>query len=110
MFRGGRGGLLTPTVSPWILELNKLENRRNHGFGCRLMASVKSWLGRARGVNQPRTNLKKMREVLHAGLRLAAEVPQVEQLRMDIRRREWEENGKKVLFVRPKALLLSPED
>lgn len=60
------------------------------------MASVKSWLGRARGVNQPRTNLKKMREVLQAGLRLAAEVPQVEQLRMDIRRREWEENGKKV--------------
>ena len=30
---------------------------------CRLMASVKAWLGRARGVSQPRTALKKMREV-----------------------------------------------
>lgn len=34
-------------------------------------------------------------QVLHTGLRLGCEVPQVEALRLEIRRREWEEQAKK---------------
>jgi hypothetical protein len=40
-----------------------------------------------------------MREVLHAGLRLGVEVPQVDELRLEIRRREWEELARKVCSV-----------
>lgn len=37
-----------------------------------------------------------LRELLHAGLRLPVGVPEVEELRQDIRRREWLEAAKKV--------------
>ena len=60
------------------------------------MNSARAWLNRARGVMQARTPLKKMRDALHAGLRLAVALPEVEELRIDIRRREWEESGKRV--------------
>ncbi len=63
---------------------------------CRLMASARSWLNRARGVRQARTPLKKMREVLHSGQRLGTNLREVEDLRADIRRREWEEAAKRV--------------
>ena len=63
---------------------------------CRLMASARSWLNRARGVRQARTPLKKMREVLHSGQRLGTNLAEVEDLRSDIRRREWEESAKRV--------------
>lgn len=49
------------------------------------------------GVSLQRVPLKKMREVLHAGQRLGVDIPQVEQLRLDIRRREWEDQAKKVI-------------
>ena len=63
---------------------------------CRLMASARSWLNRARGIRQARTPLKKMREVLHSGQRLGTNLAEVEDLRADIRRREWEESAKRV--------------
>ena len=47
-------------------------------------------------VSRQRVPLKKMREVLHAGQRLGVDIPEVEQLRLDIRRREWEDQAKKV--------------
>jgi len=37
--------------------------------------------------------------VLHLGLRMPVEVPQVESLRAEIRRREWEETAKKVVHA-----------
>lgn len=61
------------------------------------MNSARAWLNRARGLTQVRTPLKKMRDTLHAGLRLGTTLPEVEQLRIDIRRREWEESAKRVL-------------
>ena len=60
------------------------------------MAEAKAWLNKAKGVTQSRTPLKRMREVLHAGLRLGTELPQVEQLRQEIRKREWEAHAQKV--------------
>ena len=62
---------------------------------CRLVADAKAWLSRARNMAQTKVPLKKMRELLHAGVRLGAELPQVEQLRVEIRKREWEDNAKK---------------
>lgn len=72
------------------------EERRSSAAVRRLMTEARSWLNKARNVSQSRTALKKMREVLHAGLRLGSEVPQVEELRQEIRRREWEEHAKRV--------------
>ena len=46
-------------------------------------------------MSQTKAPLKKMRELLHAGLRLGTEMPQVEQLRTDIRTREWEDSARK---------------
>ena len=42
-----------------------------------------------------------MREVLHAGQRLGVDIPEVERLRLDIRRREWEDAAKKVRLGTP---------
>ena len=63
---------------------------------CRLLAKVRDWLAWAASAAKQRAPLKRMREVLHAGLRLGVEVPQVDELRLEIRRREWEELAKKV--------------
>ena len=45
---------------------------------------------------QAQAALKRMREVLHAGLRLGVEVPLVSTLRAYIRAREWREAAHKV--------------
>ena len=63
---------------------------------CRLLAKARDWLAWAASVARQRAPLKRMREVLHSGLRLGVEVPQVDELRLEIRRREWEELAKKV--------------
>ena len=68
-------------------------------FMHRLVAEAKGWLNKARNVTQSRTALKKMREVLHSGLRLGSELPQVEELRQEIRRREWEDHARKVRII-----------
>ena len=60
------------------------------------MNSARAWLNRARGLRQVKAPLKKMREVLHSGQRLGTSLAEVDQLRADIRRREWEENAKRV--------------
>lgn len=66
---------------------------------CRLVAEAAAWQNRARSASAPRGTLKKMREALHAGLRLGTELPQVEELRGEIRRREWEEHARKVCLI-----------
>ena len=67
------------------------------------MNSAKSWLARARGVRAVRTPLKKMREVLHSGQRLGTTLAEVDELRGEIRRREWEENARRVSNSLPRA-------
>lgn len=62
---------------------------------CRLLGKAREWLAWSAGAAKQRAPLKRMREVLHAGLRLGVEVPQVDELRLEIRRREWEELAKK---------------
>ena len=76
-------------------------------WACRLIAEAKAWLNKAKGVTQSRTLLKRMREVLHAGLRLGTELPQVEQLRQEIRKREWEAHAQKVQAPPPASLSAS---
>ena len=56
---------------------------------------AQDWLAAAAGVSRQRAPLKRMREVLHAGQRLGVDIPEVERLRLDIRRREWEDAAKK---------------
>lgn len=65
---------------------------------CRLLIKAQDWLASVGAVSRQRVPLKKMREVLHAGQRLGVDIPEVDQLRLDIRRREWEDQAKKVLF------------
>ena len=60
------------------------------------MSSARAWLNKARSVRQVKVPLKKMREVLHSGQRLGTSLTEVEELRCDIRRREWEETAKRV--------------
>ena len=65
-------------------------------MSCRLLIKAQDWLASMGAVSRQRVPLKKMREVLHAGQRLGVDIPEVEQLRLDIRRREWEDQAKKV--------------
>lgn len=65
----------------------------------RLLIKAQDWLAAAAGVSRQRAPLKRMREVLHAGQRLGVDIPEVERLRLDIRRREWEDAAKKVRLV-----------
>ena len=62
----------------------------------RLLMKAQDWLALMAGVSRQRVPLKRMREVLHAGQRLGVDIPEVENLRLDIRRREWEDAAKKV--------------
>lgn len=57
---------------------------------------AQDWLAAAGAVSRQRAPLKRMREVLHVGQRLGVDIPEVERLRLDIRRREWEDAAKKV--------------
>ena len=68
-------------------------------MSCRLLIKAQDWLASMSTVSRQRVPLKKMREVLHAGQRLGVDIPEVEQLRLDIRRREWEDQAKKVLVT-----------
>lgn len=61
----------------------------------RLLGKALEWQERARALTAQRAPLKRLRELLHAGLRLGAALPQVEELRREIRRREWEEAARK---------------
>ena len=61
-----------------------------------LIERAAEWQARAAALAAQKAPLKKMREVLHLGLRMPVEVPQVESLRAEIRRREWEDSAKKV--------------
>lgn len=91
-------------VRPTLAELVKLDQEAQELPGVvpetenlsKLMAKGQEWLAWANSAAKQRAPLKRMREVLHAGLRLGVEVPQVDELRLEIRRREWEEQAKKV--------------
>ena len=72
-----------------------LHTEPERGPACRLVGDAKSWLAKVRSMSQTKAPLKKMRELLHAGLRLGTEMPQVDQLRTDIRTREWEDSARK---------------
>ncbi len=61
----------------------------------RLLARAREWRERALALAAQRVPLKRLRELLHAGLRLGAALPQVDELRSEIRRREWEEAARK---------------
>ena len=65
----------------------------------RLLIKAQDWLALMAGVSRQRVPLKRMREVLHAGQRLGVDIPEVDNLRLDIRRREWEDAAKKVPAV-----------
>lgn len=67
---------------------------------CRLLGKVQEWLARADALTQTRAPLKRMREVAHAGMRLPVDLPQAEDLRGDIRWREWQDATAKVLSRR----------
>ena len=64
-----------------------------------LIQKADEWKAKAAVLAAQKAPLKKMREVLHMGLRMPVEVPQVEALRAEIRRREWEDTAKKVSSV-----------
>lgn len=64
-----------------------------------LVDKAAEWQAKAAALAAQKAPLKKMREVLHLGLRMPVEVPQVEALRAEIRRREWEDSAKKVSIV-----------
>ncbi|KAK9819859.1 hypothetical protein WJX72_003401 [[Myrmecia] bisecta] len=108
------------TIKPALVQLQELEAEAETlpvavpemDAVAALMQKASDWLGRASALAQQRAPLKKMREVLHAGLRLAVEIPAVESLRLEIRRREWEETAKKALSGRftLTALLETLED
>ena len=64
----------------------------------RLVAKGQEWLARAQTLEAQRAPLKKLRDLLHTGLRLGLELPAVEHLRRRIRAREWEDAAQKVRF------------
>ena len=64
-----------------------------------LIQKADEWKAKAAALAAQKAPLKKMREVLHMGLRMPVEVPQVEALRAEIRRREWEDTARKVSSV-----------
>lgn len=53
--------------------------------------------------------LKSLRELLHAGERLGAEMPAIEALRARIRRREWEESARRALAGKSSLTSLAGE-
>ena len=61
-----------------------------------LIQKAEEWKAKSAALAAQKAPLKKMREVLHLGLRMPVEVPQVEALRVEIRRREWQDTAKKV--------------
>lgn len=64
-----------------------------------LIQKAEDWKAKSAALAAQKAPLKKMREVLHMGLRMPVEVPQVEALRAEIRRREWEDTARKVCSV-----------
>ena len=63
---------------------------------CRLRRKAQDWQGKAKAGMQGQATLKRMRELLHAGLRLGVDVPLVGTLRANIQAREWREAAHKV--------------
>lgn len=64
-----------------------------------LINKAEEWKAKSAALAAQGAPLKKMREVLHMGLRMPVEVPQLEALRAEIRRREWEDTAKKVCSI-----------
>lgn len=64
-----------------------------------LIQKAEEWKAKSAALTAQKAPLKKMREVLHMGLRMPVDVPQVEALRAEIRRREWEDTAKKVRSI-----------
>lgn len=69
-----------------------------------LIQKADEWKAKSEALAAQKAPLKKMREVLHMGLRMPVEVPQVEALRAEIRRREWEDTAKKVNNILKKQI------
>jgi hypothetical protein len=62
-----------------------------------LIDNADSWLREKDSLLKSKAHLKRLRDLLHIGLRLPVAVPDVEELRVSIRKREWEENARKAL-------------
>ena len=65
-----------------------------------MLEKGEGWLRQRDSLLRSRAPLKRLRDLPHAGLRLPLEVPEVEALRVDIRRREWEEAAKRALATK----------
>eukprot|EP00884_Botryococcus_braunii_P010330 jgi/Botrbrau1/19299/Bobra.0073s0042.1 len=72
----------------------------------RIISKACDWQHQAAVLARQRAPLKRMRDLLHAGVRLACEVPEVENLRREIRGREWEDAVRKALNGRPLLAIL----
>jgi hypothetical protein len=65
-------------------------------LGVKLEAAAK-WVAQAREAMERRAPLKEMRRLLHAGERQPVDIPEVGELKLYIRRREWEEAAGRAL-------------
>ena len=71
----------------WVPEVKRINT---------LVQKAHDWLAKSGSMTSTRAPLKRMRDLLHSGTRLAVVVPEVEALRQEIRKREWCDAVKKV--------------
>ena len=71
----------------WVPEVKRINT---------LVQKAHDWLAKSGSMTSTRAPLKRMRDLLHSGTRLAVVVPEVEALRHEIRKREWCDAVKKV--------------
>lgn len=62
-----------------------------------LLESAEYWLTQRDALVKARAPLKKLRDHLHQGFRLPIAVPEVDELKQDISKAEWEERARKAL-------------
>ena len=63
---------------------------------CRLRKKALDWEARARAIVRGKSALKRLRDLLQAGLRLGVDMPWLDILRSHICAREWREAANKV--------------
>ena len=68
------------TLPAWVPEVKRINT---------VVQKAHDWLAKSRSMMSTRAPLKRMRDLLHSGTRLAVVVPEVEALRLEIRKREW---------------------
>ena len=76
----------------------------------RRVNQASSWVLEAQNATLTFSNLRKLRQILHSGVRIPVYIHEVEQLRLDIRKLEWTETMTKALKGKPKPTVLSLEN